>query len=83
MFGIQYMVLEVGVVPLGKDIYDFSGRDKLGKIGEAVCQEYLKTWPCVKNIESVRNNKEFQKKDIDIVMTLNDNQINKNKLIWQ
>ena len=75
MLGIQYMVLEVGVVPLGKDIYDFSGRDKLGKIGEAVCQEYLKTWSCVKNIENVRNNKDYQKKDIDIVMTLKDEQV--------
>lgn len=60
---------------MGKEIYDFSGRDKLGKIGEAVCQEYLKTWSCVENIENVRNNKEYQKKDIDIVMTLKDNQI--------
>ena len=73
--GIQYMVLKVGVVPLGKDIYDFSGRDKLGKIGEAVCQEYLKACSWVENVKSVRSDKEYQNKDIDIVVTSKDGKV--------
>lgn len=61
-------------VGLGKEIYDFKGRDKLGQIGEAVCQEYLKTWPCVIDIKNVRKDKDYQNKDIDIVIKLKDNQ---------
>lgn len=57
---------------MGKEVYDFSGRDKLAKIGEAVSQEYLKTWKSIKDIKNVRNDKEYQKKDIDIIITLKD-----------
>lgn len=67
--------MEVGVCLLGKEIYDFSGRDKLGKIGETVCIEYLKGCPLVESVKSVRSDKDYQKKDIDIVINLKDNRV--------
>lgn len=55
---------------LAKEVYDFSGRDKLAKIGEAVVAKFLKTLKNTEEIENVRNNKEYQRKDIDIILTL-------------
>lgn len=60
---------------MGKEIYDFKGRDKLGQIGEVVCQEFLRTCHEIKDIENVRGVKEYQKKDIDLVLTLKDESI--------
>lgn len=55
---------------LSKEVYDFSGRDKLAKIGETVVAKYLKTLKNTKGIKNVRNDKEYQSKDIDILLTL-------------
>ena len=63
------------MVILGKEIYDFSGRDKLGKIGEAVCQEMLKLLPWVDEVKSVRSDKDYQKKDIDLVVNSKDKRV--------
>ncbi len=60
---------------MGKEVYDFSGRDKLGKIGEAVCQEMLKLCSWVENVKSVRSDKDYQNKDIDLVANSKDNKV--------
>ena len=60
---------------MGKKVYNFSGCDKLAKIGEAVSEEYLHTLKFINKIENVRDVKEYQAKDIDIIAEIDTRKI--------
>ena len=57
---------------MGNTVYDFKSCDKLGRIGEAVAESYFNSLDTVKISYSVRNQKEFQAKDIDLIVERED-----------
>ncbi|MEG1502271.1 MAG: hypothetical protein RR370_02670 [Synergistaceae bacterium] len=47
---------------------------KVGQLGEDIIYQYLCKMPTVKEIKDVRNDKEYQKKDIDYILVMNTGQ---------